>query len=95
MHSQSEGFRQVIDGLKSPMIETQLDAVWCCINITAATNSRYTNRLIELGALKELKRLISSAHKKLSANAVWVCSNLAGNLWCFYHHYIILRYMYM
>ena len=89
MHSQSEGFRQVIDGLKSPMIETQLDAVWCCINITADTNSRYTAKLLEYGVLSELKRLVSSAHKKLAADAVWVLSNIAGKLQCFITIYII------
>ena len=79
---QSEGIRRVIKGLGRARIETQLDALWCSINITADTNSRYTESLIEYGAL------VSSAHKKFAAQAMWVLSNIAGKLFCIYHHYI-------
>ena len=74
--------RRVIKGLGTARIETQLDALWCSINITADTNSRYIESLIEYGAL------VSSAHKKFAAQAMWVLSNIAGKLFCIYHHYI-------
>ena len=74
--------RRVVKGLGTARIETQLDALWCSINITADTNSRYTESLIEYGAL------VSSAHKKFAAHAMWVLSNIAGKLFCIYHHYI-------